>query len=448
MAISWTTEQIVALSPDAASTKAGQALSSARKWVTLGCNGAVAWGECQGSGKNPYQTQIDLGEPAFKCSCPSRKFPCKHGLGLFLVLAAEETAFTQTEAPSWVVQWVESRGERARKKDEAVPKEVDEAAQAKRALEREKKVARGMHDLELWLYDLVRGGLSQAPAQPSAFWETPTARLVDAQAAGAARLVRELASIAASGEGWTSRLVEKLSRLHLLIEGYKHLETLQAPVQADVRTLIGWSQKESEVLESTGVRDHWTVLTQSIEDEGRLRVQRTWLWGDKTNRPALLLQFAASGQNFDVALVPDTVVEADLAFYESNFPLRALVKERFSSVPLTFALQAGSSIAQANAAYAEALSCQPWLERFPFWLREVVPLRLNGSWVVRDTDGHFLPLSPRSDWGWRLMAQSGGHAIALFGEWNGDFLTPHNSWPQHLESSTRLSHSRAQEVNA
>ena len=44
----------------------------------------MLWGLCAGSGKNPYQTIVDLSGPAYKCSCPSRKFPCKHALGLLL----------------------------------------------------------------------------------------------------------------------------------------------------------------------------------------------------------------------------------------------------------------------------------------------------------------------------------------------------------------------------
>jgi len=43
------------------------------------------WGESQASGSKPYQVSIVLGGPAFKCTCPSRKFPCKHGIGLMLL---------------------------------------------------------------------------------------------------------------------------------------------------------------------------------------------------------------------------------------------------------------------------------------------------------------------------------------------------------------------------
>ncbi|MCB1639563.1 MAG: SWIM zinc finger family protein, partial [Thiothrix sp.] len=84
----WTTEHVAALAPDAASLKAGEKLGQPQRWQTLGQADGVVWGEIRGSGKNPYQTIIVPAEPVFKCSCPSRKFPCKHGLGLALVLAA------------------------------------------------------------------------------------------------------------------------------------------------------------------------------------------------------------------------------------------------------------------------------------------------------------------------------------------------------------------------
>ena len=86
-------EQIIALAPDAASAKAGRSLATASKWQNVGQDERALWGECQGSGAKPYQTVIDLNEPAFKCSCPSRKFPCKHALGLFLHLASKLAAF-------------------------------------------------------------------------------------------------------------------------------------------------------------------------------------------------------------------------------------------------------------------------------------------------------------------------------------------------------------------
>jgi SWIM zinc finger len=246
--MNWTTEQIMALAPDAASAKAGQGLAAARKWLSLGVDEQAVWGLCQGSGKDPYQAQIDLTDPAFRCSCPSRKFPCKHGLGLFLLLAAQPAAFKEKKSPDWVVEWMASRAKRAEQRTEkqaraeAGEKIVDEAAQAKRAASREAKVAAGLRDLELWLRDIARGGLAAVGSQPPNFWERTAARLVDAQAPGVARLVREMAGVPASGEGWEARLLERLGKLYLLIEGFKRIVELP-----EARLALGRAERSRRV---------------------------------------------------------------------------------------------------------------------------------------------------------------------------------------------------------
>ncbi len=428
MSTTWTPEQITALAPDSASAKAGQGLANARKWVTLGANDAAAWGECQGSGKLPYQTQIDLGEPAFKCSCPSRKFPCKHGLGLFLLLAANDKAFDGKEPPTWVAQWLEERAKKAEAKTEKKEKAPDVEAQAKRALQREQKVAAGLQDLEVWVGDLMRRGLASVQGEGYGFWETPAARLVDAQASGVARLVREAAGVPSSGEGWQGRLLERLSRIHLLAEGYKHLSDLPLDVQCDVRTAIGWTTKEEQIREEPGVRDKWLVLGQRVEEEERFKVQRTWLHGQDTGRSALVLSFAAFGQQLDKSIAPGTMVDAELVFYPSAYPLRAALKERHSATEMLDAMPGHASIEAAGAAYAAALARHVWLEEFPFSLEAVVPVRRGERWLVHDETGYTLPLAAGFGAEWHLMALSGGHAISLFGEWDGDYLMPLAVW--------------------
>lgn len=65
----------------------------------------------------------------------------------------------------------------------------------------------------------------------------------DAQAPGVARQLREMASIPHSGAGWQERLLEKLGRLYLLLEGFKRLDTLPSATQADIKTLVGWTHQ-------------------------------------------------------------------------------------------------------------------------------------------------------------------------------------------------------------
>ena len=434
----WTTQQVEALAPDASSAKAGKGLATASKWKNLGANEQALWGECQGSGKVPYQTQVDLSEPAFRCTCPSHKFPCKHSLGLMLLWAAQPGALKDQSAPDWVTGWLESRVQKAAQKAEKLAQKVeraaqpvDPAAQAKRAAQRETKVAGGLDYVETWLHDLVRVGLTSLPGQPYSYWETPAARMVDAQAPGLGRMIRELSPIASSGAGWQERLLARAGRLYLLIEGFRRLETLPEPVQADIRSLIGWKIAQEDLLAlppEAGVRDRWLVTGQRVEDDGQVRTQRTWLRGQETGRPALALQFAAFGQVLERSLAPGSTLDAELVFYPSAYPLRALLRQRHDS-PATPAPPCGyGSVTAALEAYTAALAELPWLEEFPLPLEGVVPLNLDGQWLLRDEAGHVLPIAPDFTRGWHLLALSGGHPVTIFGEWDGDTMMPLSLW--------------------
>jgi len=82
----WDRVRVLALAPDAPSQRAAQSLVSGRAWPTAGAaEPGALWGECSGSAAAPYRTVVDLSGPAYRCSCPSRKFPCKHALALLLL---------------------------------------------------------------------------------------------------------------------------------------------------------------------------------------------------------------------------------------------------------------------------------------------------------------------------------------------------------------------------
>jgi hypothetical protein len=434
MPTSWTVDQILALAPDPGSVKAGKEQASLRKWTSLGQHERLAWGLCQGSAKEPYQTLIDLSEPAFNCSCTSRKFPCKHALGLFLLLAAQPGSFREMQPPAWGIEWLAARQRKAAKRvqpKEKTSKPPDPVALAKNTAQREAKVAGGVKDLRLWLEDMVRHGLAAAQGQPLRFWETPAARLVDAQAPGLARMVREMASIPPSGEGWQGRLLEHAARLYLLLESYKRLDHLSADIQASLLSLIGWTQSQQKLLEQEGESDLWLVLGQRVEEEllggsSRTagRVQWTWLWGQHLQKAALILHFAPPGQPVDTSLVPGTALEAELVFYPGAYPLRALVKARRSPPSRFNDLNTYATIHKGAAHHAAALAANPWLDVFPMVLNKVIPMPINDTWVLCDSEGRYLPVTRRFQLGWQLYAISGGYGLTCFGEWDGSNYLP------------------------
>ena len=82
MAEDWNAQRVTSLAPDAKVAAAGLKLAKTGTWSDVGYHESLLWGQCKGSGKNPYQVCADLADSAFRCSCPSRKFPCKHAVGL------------------------------------------------------------------------------------------------------------------------------------------------------------------------------------------------------------------------------------------------------------------------------------------------------------------------------------------------------------------------------
>ena len=80
-------QQIASLAPNANAVSNGRKLSAGGKFVSLmrSEDDSFYMGECKGSGKSNYVVSADFADedhPVFRCSCPSRQFPCKHSLGL------------------------------------------------------------------------------------------------------------------------------------------------------------------------------------------------------------------------------------------------------------------------------------------------------------------------------------------------------------------------------
>lgn len=420
----WTAQRVLQLAPDPASAKAGQGLASPRKWVTSGHDAQAVWGECQGSGSKPYQVQVDLSEPAFKCSCPSRKFPCKHGLGLMLIYAADQIT-AAAEKPAWVTEWLASRAERAEKakaKAEAPPKPVDEAAQAKRREKRMERVGEGLASLKLWVHDLVRNGVATAPSRGYAFFDEPARRMIDAQASGVAGRIASLGAIASSGAGWERPFVDELATLDLLIRAYERLDQLPDTTRDDVLAALGLPIAQDDVLALPPVKDRWQVIAQEITQEDRLRVSKSWLWGTTTRRPALVLAFAHGSQPFATPLVPGFSLDAELCYCPGN-GVRAAVKTRGEMTAIA-ALDGFDSLDALCDAAANLRAQQPWLGEVVLPIRGLTLSRDGNAWSLIDRQSRALPAVLPEAAGWTLLAVSGGSPVDLSAGFDGHRLRP------------------------
>lgn len=422
----WTAERVTQLAPDPASAKAGQGLASPRKWVSVGRDDVAVWGECQGSGSKPYQVQVDLAEPAFKCSCPSRKFPCKHGIGLMLIFASSETAVGAAPRPAWVEEWMGGRAQRAEKKKvvaESPPKPVDEAAQAKRREKRLAATAEGLAAVKVWAEDLVHGGIATAPTRGYAFYDEPARRMIDAQAPGVARRLKDLGAIASAGAGWQRPFLEKLASVHLLARAFERLDQLPEPTRDDVLAAIGLAGRQEEVLDLPPVRDRWQILAQEVEVEDRLRVQRTWLFGAQARRPALVLAFAHGNAPLDVSLPPGCAFDGELCFFPGN-GVRAAVKSRGDLSDIEKPVGFDTLDALCDAASA-LFARQPWLDEIAAPIASVIPAKADEGWALIDRAGRSLPCVAGDETAaWTLLAISGGAPVDVAAAYDGRRLRP------------------------
>jgi SWIM zinc finger len=453
----WSADRVLDLAPDESSRRSAGSLGRPAPWQGAGVAGDVLWGLCAGSGKNPYQVVVDLSGPAYKCSCPSRKFPCKHALGLLLNWA--NGALPEESGPAdFAAAWLAERRARAEKADKSVVRTVpgdspasavpgtvkDEAAAARRVQQRAQRVANGLAELESWLKDQVLIGLSATPEPEIA------ARMVDAQAPGVAAVLRGLSEVPGSGEGWPGRLLGEYAQLHLLARAHQRLGDLPPELAATVRSRVGYPTSRQDVLARQPVTDHWTVLGVRDLLDGQVPGRRLWLRGRDSGRWAMLLTFAAPGraggaggwQDPDTArLRPGTELHASLHYYPGQPALRATVGERHAEPVRSATRPAGADAAALLAGYATALEQDPWLTVWPALLtgtpvppdgtrdgaRALDGGRPGNRWRLLDPGGVALPLADRDSL-WTLLAVSGGHPVLVAGEWHPDGLLPLAVW--------------------
>lgn len=425
-------DAVLALAPDDSSAKAARGLTSPVKWPTLGADDRAVWGECQGSGSKPYQTQVDLSGPTFKCSCPSRKFPCKHGLALLLIRASDAKLFAGgAAAPQWVEEWLAARQDRAERKEQraaeraAAPPPSPESIE-KREAQRWKKIEEGLDQLQLWMSDQVQRGLAQLGAVSRGDFQAMAARLVDQQVPSLGQRLRDAADEIGSAPDWPARVLRCFAQLQLTIEATRRRAVLDTAALADLRLALGWTLEKEEVLaQGERLRDDWLVLAVAVEQrDAKLQERRVWLQGLASGRRALLVDFAFGGSGFDAAWIAGHVHKAEVAFYPGAAPLRALVAAQEDVLPGPMPQSEASSEWQDAA---QRWSRNPWLRLQPLLIPQAAPVRGQEAWTV-DTGAGRLPLRIADESAWALAAQTGGHAVPLFGEWDGTRLTPLTAW--------------------
>ncbi|MFL6115273.1 MAG: SWIM zinc finger family protein [Catenulispora sp.] len=437
MAERWTAAQVNSLAPDAPSQKAGAKLGVPGPWSETGYqhSGRLLWGDCKGSGSKPYQVTVSVADSdtAYQCTCPSRKFPCKHALGLLLLWAAGTVA--ETEAlPERVEAWSAGRRDRAEKSAARSAAKAEKAAAdpegaAKRAAQRAERIGNGLADLDRWLTDQIAAGISDSATLSYSAVDPVAKRLVDAQAPGVANRVRALTAARSScGDRWPDAVLAEFARLHLLCQAWSRLTRLPPAMQDTVRRRVGISVDADAVRrDGERVSDRWHVLGTRDRAADKLTERRIWLRGAESGRIAMLLAFGAMQQAPALALPVGAVYRAEMAFHSEALPLRAQMEAGESDLGRGTAAPAGGTLHAAADGFAAALAVDPWQEGWPVVIADAVPDRRG---ELADAEGVRVPLICEETALWRLLAVSGGHRVTVFGDYTDAGFEPLTVWSE------------------
>jgi len=434
-----TKQQLLAAASDDANTERARQCASIWRWSSLEGNERAVWGEYKTPGK-PFIVAVDLNGPGFKCSCPSRKFPCKHALGLGILLFENNGSFKVGDnIPEEIESWLEKRDKRAAKREkEAItspadqpdaPTSVEQKVWDASAITSEKRIAEmkaGLGELQTWLEDLMREGIASLEAQGAERLLNISTRMVDAKLGSIGRRLRGLVAVLGQDD-WHEQVMMTIGELYLLMNGLKKLESLPPPFQIEILTLGGVNIKKDKLLDEEGIWDIWQVVGLKMGREEQLTYRRTWLMGENTGETALLLDFSFGNQGFDNHWKIGDFFQGGVVFYPSVFPQRAILKAK-EGIPIEPPVINGfSSVEKFKAAISEAVAKNPWTSIFPTFFEKIIPVFKEEKWYLVDESGNALTMEAKDLTGWKMLALSGGAPIQIFGEWREGKLFP-MSW--------------------
>lgn len=289
--------------PNAGAIKNARLVVLKRKLVGLfrSSDGTLLFGDCKGSGAENYRPSADFADPAkpvFRCTCPSRQFPCKHSLAL-LYACAQGAKFSEKDVPAEIAEKRSKIQHRAEKKKEEAekPHKVNTSALKKKI----QTQLGGLDLLESLVNDLVRAGLGTLNAKSARQMEDQAKQLGDAYLPGAQNALHALTGLfyrsqitsedelkASERERIYSAALDQLNRLHSLCkQGRKYLQTrledpeLKPETETDIAAWLGHAWQLRELKDFGLVQTNIELLQlafNSHDDWTRQEFVETGVW--------------------------------------------------------------------------------------------------------------------------------------------------------------------------
>ncbi|HEX9059430.1 MAG TPA: SWIM zinc finger family protein [Clostridia bacterium] len=218
------TEDFVnSLAPNQSAISNGWGLVKKNSFVKLqkDADETILMGECKGSGASNYKCSADFikpENPVFRCTCPSRQFPCKHSLGL-LYAYINNKEFEVADIPEDIIEKrgkIDKRDEKKKETAEKGPKKVNKQALVKKF----KAQVEGLSLLEKIITGIVQSGLGTVNEKTVKLLEQQVKELGNFYVPGVQTALREFAGLFSGNENHDevySQAIEKILMMSALI---------------------------------------------------------------------------------------------------------------------------------------------------------------------------------------------------------------------------------------
>lgn len=192
-----TEDRITSLAPNANAVANARKISKSGGFAVLkkSADNTLIFGECSGSGKSNYITSVDFiddDNPVFRCSCPSRQFPCKHGLAIMFDYLAKEKDFKVADIPEDIVQKREKKAAAAENKEKRAKSSTPSKTSKAAAVRKMKKQLEGFELVDKFISEAMERGISSLGGSSTAVYEDLAKQLGDYYLTGAQNILNEI----------------------------------------------------------------------------------------------------------------------------------------------------------------------------------------------------------------------------------------------------------------
>ncbi|WP_426446165.1 SWIM zinc finger family protein [Paenibacillus sp. S-38] len=391
-------------------------------------DGTLLFGECKGSGKEPYRCSADWiqeDSPVYRCSCPSRQFPCKHILGLMYAYTSGKT-FSVESIPQDIAEKREKAYQREAKKKEAAA-DPSAAPPAKRKSSKaalaKKRAAQleGIGLLEKLVRQSVQHGLASLDAKTLKLLGDQAKELGNYYIPGVQAEFRELLEILAGAkerEGVYTQVMDRLLRLHTLTRRSREylearVENPELPMDTDsaLEEQLGHAWQTAELRELGLLERDASLLQLSFRSyadtaRGEHIDEGAWieLGSGRIGVTRHYRPFKAAKFIKEEDTVAAAVKTKELFLYPGGLNRRIRWEDMTMREPEAADYAAAGS--HALRSYADALKTvknqikHPLADKHPVLLLHYARLgRTEDSFVIEDEQGRRLPLSDTADFG-------------------------------------------------